>query len=505
MAKTKNIGVILTTLGAALVIPIILGCISNAHAESTEFSITVEPSVSLTLSDASVNMQITPTRAGTFDSSSFTAYASTNNTTGYTLSLAATNSSLTSNTLNASSNDFPTIPSIAETQDGISAEAFAATTDANILNHWGLAIDSGNFKDVKTTATAIKTTNTTATNDPTTISMASKLDLLTVPGVYSTTLNFQITANPLPDDLGSALDKTNKPKRTIDGEDYYQIQDITAVVCDDVDIVPSTLKVYDSRDNHIYTVGKLLDNRCWLLDNLALDLTNPTVQANLSPENTNASQTAINALLNGGRVEGNDSTNRYATSGVTSFSGFSNNSYSVPQIDATRINETSSNYPSGGDSFPDASSWKFGVYYNFCAASAGSYCYGNGKDDPGTGYDAPGTAVDVDQDICPANWRLPTGDQPDGDGGELYKLEIPYRDENYSYYAGMRAALRLPLGGYHDGGGVYIQGSEGHWFSSTMLPSYPGSNAGLYSSKTSIDALNTKTRYLGYNVRCIAK
>ena len=199
MAKTKNIGVILTTLGAALVIPIILGCISSAHAESTDFSITVEPSASITLSSNAVNLEITPTKQGVYRSGSLTVSAATNSPDGYTLTMTTTEPDLVSDTLNASTNDFPHIETIAESQNGISAADFEASTDANILNHWGIAIDSGNFNAMKTSK-IIKTTAAAASADTTTVSMASKLNLLTVPGKYSTTINFQIVANnPTPD------------------------------------------------------------------------------------------------------------------------------------------------------------------------------------------------------------------------------------------------------------------------------------------------------------------
>jgi Xaa-Pro aminopeptidase len=42
----------------------------------------------------------------------------------------------------------------------------------------------------------------------------------------------------------------------------------------------------DSRDGEVYNVAKLADGNCWLLDNLALDLTNTTVQSKLTSSTT---------------------------------------------------------------------------------------------------------------------------------------------------------------------------------------------------------------------------
>lgn len=44
-----------------------------------------------------------------------------------------------------------------------------------------------------------------------------------------------------------------------------------------------------------------------------------------------------------------------------------------------------------------------------CAASAGSYCYGDGDQDSGSSY------IDATEDICPKNWRMPSLNWDDGD------------------------------------------------------------------------------------------
>ncbi len=194
MIKSKNLGVILTTIGAALIVPIIIGCISNAHAESTDFSITVEPSASITLSSNAVDLEITPTKQGVYNSGSLTVAAATNSSAGYTLTMTTSSVDLVSDTLNASTNEYPHIETIAQSANGISALDFEASTDANILNHWGIAIDAGNFNAMESSK-IIKVTNSATAADNTSVSMASKLNLLTVPGKYSTTINFQIVAN----------------------------------------------------------------------------------------------------------------------------------------------------------------------------------------------------------------------------------------------------------------------------------------------------------------------
>ena len=459
-----------------------------ADGNNTDISVTVNPSVSLILSSSSVNMQITPTQSGVYDSNSLTVAASTNNTTGYTLVMTTSSPDLVSNTLNFNTNEYPSIPTIAESENGISAADFAASTDSNILNHWGLAIDSGNFNAIKASQT-IKTSNTFVTNDTTTLSMASKLDLLTAPGVYSTTLNFQMTANPLPDTLETAYDKAQKQKTTIGGQDYYAIQDMNSSICADVDVIPSTLKVYDNRDNTIYTIGKLADGRCWLLDNLALDLTAANASTSITTSNTNADANSLTSLFSGNRANGA----QYATAGITVWE--SGSSYTAPMIYTEYKNTTKQD-----DDIEIIRNSKYGIMYNYCAASAGSYCY-NGD----AGYDRPNTAVDTEYDICPAGWRMPTSDVYNAeslpDGGEYQTLYTAYSNNATNF----RSALRLPLSGlfnftYASGGS---QGSYGNYWSATR---YGYINMYLLNvGSGDADPYRNFDRDMGLAVRCIAK
>ncbi|MBQ8156542.1 hypothetical protein IJ101_02025 [Candidatus Saccharibacteria bacterium] len=136
----------------------------------------------------------------------------------------------------------------------------------------------------------------------------------------------------------------------------------------------------DTRDNNQYLVRQLPDGRCWLQDNLRLNLTSVSLES--LKGRTNATDQILTYLKNGGGSAPNASTGVRA---ITSGAG----SYNVPNIVNSQINTTTTVYGSGSN--------KVGVYYNFCAASAGSYCYGSGS---GSGS--------ISNDICPSGWRLPT-------------------------------------------------------------------------------------------------
>lgn len=167
--------------------------------------------------------------------------------------------------------------------------------------------------------------------------------------------------------------------------------------------------VYDNRDDEVYLVKKLADGKCWMLDNLRLDLTDSDVQANLTSSTTNASNTALNYLKNGGGSA------PYATAAVTSTYG---NYFTVPYGDI--------NYKSGD--YKDFSEYGYGsgingVFYNYCAASAGSYCY-----EAGPGFDS---GYDIQDDICPVGWKMPTSSET----SRLHSLYPSTRDFSVAYSA----------------------------------------------------------------------
>ncbi len=243
--------------------------------------------------------------------------------------------------------------------------------------------------------------------------------------------------------------------------------------------------VTDSRDGSTYMVRKLADNNCWMLDNLALDLTDATIVNSLNVNNTNASNTTLNYLRNGGGEE----TDKYPMTGL-SLSDWTQDtySYSAPLVNSVYKDTTSHE----NDTFANANTWKFGVYYNYCAASAGSYCYGNGK----TSKPSSGNAT---EDVCPKGWRMPTGDTTDG---EFWLLYDTYYNHNYS---DLRTAFRTPSSSYIVQGDLYNPyGREGRWWTSTR---HSSESIWFYSLSTQTSSFGDSGtyRYYGNSVRCILK
>jgi uncharacterized protein (TIGR02145 family) len=245
----------------------------------------------------------------------------------------------------------------------------------------------------------------------------------------------------------------------------------------------------DSRDEEPYCVSKLADGNLWLLDNLRLDLGDSIVLANTTADNTNASATSLSYMKNGGGT----TSDQYATSAVSYWT--SSYSYSAPLIaikDASDTSGTGWNPNTTTTSYGNGSG-KIGVYYNFCAASAGSYCYGDG-----TSY---GTSEgDADEDICPKGWRMPTGNT----SGEYGALLTAYNNNQTATDTGsLQYNLSTPLFGYFFDGSAVNQGTYGYFWSSTR-----GGNSSmyvLYVGSSLVYPQNHYTRVNGRSVRCLLR
>ena len=230
----------------------------------------------------------------------------------------------------------------------------------------------------------------------------------------------------------------------------------------------------DRRDDEEYKVSKLADNRIWMIDNMRLDPTAVSL-ADLQG-NTNASDTTLGYLKNGG------GTGQYPTSGL-SLTWVDDRSLPFVAIDH-KDTVSSVTYGSG--------SGKLGVYYNACAASAGSYCYTTGN-----------WTANISEDLCPANWRLPTG--TDGNGSELQALYNAYSSDLTAFYNAFSMTLS---GNFRSGSGTgpvtpTQEGTYGRFWSSNGTGW--GGVYDTYATSSSFSTQSASDGYWGESIRCIAK
>ena len=444
----------LLTLGFSLLTIINASAITYQDSANVEF--TFNPTINLSLSSSDLTIpNLAPGSAS--DSNVITATVSTNAGYGYYLSATAGTAGGNTNLTNTAdstynfaslSSNAATLSAIPDNKWGYSYSTDNGTTwisgdnDSALAGYNGLPLDAD---DSGATGVKLLSSDSFAGTGSVQFKIGARASSDQVSGTYTGTVNFYAVTNPAPVTFNDAYAAAGKEKSL----GYYKMQDATSAICTAVD-EGQVGQVIDTRDNTIYHIGKLADGKCWLLDNLALDLTNSAILNGLSSTNTNIDPnnetTILTSLKNGNRSAGG----QYATGGLTNWT--SSYSYSVPMVNMASKDVV----PQGDDPIATtvlAGNWKVGGYYNYCAASAGSYCY-----DHGTG------SGDATEDICPKGWHIPTG----GSSGEYLAL---YNNISYHTYTGYRSVLRLPLSGFFRNGGQGGQGGYSYFWSATYFSS----------------------------------
>ena len=551
--------------GGILAIPALFATQISAFTfadNTTDFSITVNPSLSLRVSSSNVGFNITPNKDGEYNSASFNVYSSTNNSTGYTLTMSTNNVNLKSNTVNVNTGTEPIIPTLTETNDGITAAAFEASTDSSILNHYGVSIAGANFNAMKAEKEIKVTDENNTTEDTTVIALASKLDLNTVPGIYSTTINFQLVANstdpvqPYPEDpcdsnpncdstSGTTLQRAYEMaytsahkgmyEETTAGSNVFQyidswngvqyqgqgrdvrflIQDMTPEICSTATAINSEARVLDIRDGKSYWIAKLADGRCWMTQNLDLNLVaNQELNSTTSDLNTwngtgygaNGGYRTNNGIIYWSPVRSTILPSEISNTGYmadyqhdnrTPYSVDSGNWYysGVYKQDVNNYLDTVNN--GAGDQFSttmyplNKEHGHVGNHYNWSAAIASN----NSSDLYETTFEI--TSHNPKNSICPKGWRLPIA-AADSDTDELAKL--------FSYLVETPSQLNTMLAGapfYRvTSGAVFYNslqspGTAGDYWTSTIWSSEKAYFVGIgndYNNKLD-----------GHSVRCIAR
>ena len=221
-----------------------------------------------------------------------------------------------------------------------------------------------------------------------------------------------------------------------------------------------------------------------MLDNLALDLV--ASKNSLNSNNTNASDATL-GYLKGTTVRnpGTDPNGRYATAGVSSWTS-SSSSYSAPLIDMRKKDDVPS------DAISQAGGYKIGGYYNFCAASAGSYCYGNDKN-------VGSQTGDATEDICPKGWRIPTQ--------SFTNETVPYTRDDAAAISRYRSMLHLPNSGARVNGGYGEIGAGSYVWTSSRFEDNGITIGHMYSleewHEKHIGVNNNSGRNQGNTIRCV--
>ncbi|MCR5699846.1 MAG: InlB B-repeat-containing protein [Candidatus Saccharibacteria bacterium] len=216
----------------------------------------------------------------------------------------------------------------------------------------------------------------------------------------------------------------------IEGKTY--MQDFTASQCQ-ARASSASLTVYDRRDESDYTV-RYINGVCWMTQNLRITGAISATDSNFSGANFN---TAAGGDLRGSSISFTDAQSH--------------------QADSTDVASAPSGYTTD----------MLGAWYNYCAASAGQVC--------------SQTQIDATQDICPANWHLPSYYQ---------QVDAKSYPSQYSpiyggsYYAG---TIRNPT-------------TYSYWWSATAYNT--NAQYHLFYHDDSL-ASNARSKAYGHYVRCV--
>ena len=233
------------------------------------------------------------------------------------------------------------------------------------------------------------------------------------------------------------------------------MQNLPAAACTST---PS--QVTDTRDGHTYTIQRLLDGNCWMMENLDLGRTDLTTD--LTSTNTNL-ETAITA-----------------STFNTWIKTVNTNSYGTTVIPLTTLNTTD-----GLDADP-ISGVPYGSLYNIESATGG------------TSFVFTSDGDNVQYDICPAGWRLPTKDEygtlrsiPEYNSSEKMQKTIADGGPQFTL-SGIAGINNTPTS----------QQERGYYWTSTRLNSTRAYALSINASN--VDVLNLEAA-VAISIRCIAK
>ena len=234
----------------------------------------------------------------------------------------------------------------------------------------------------------------------------------------------------------------------------------------------------DARDNRTYYIQKLGEGanaRCWMLTNLAYAGGGTNTYNDTIPTGD-----GTNGTLHG---PDNSGSTTYTLAKYYTHAGANpTTNPAQPSTDTT-----------GGGT---GANRQYGYLYNWCAAMGAQ----NGGSKPNTSACANATtpAPNTTASICPAGWRLPTGEPTTGD---FTLLNNAVNSGSTTTDAGLRSEWLAQRSGYWLNGFDY-QSSVGRHWSSTQ---YSATSAYyLYFSGSNINPSVSSYKSSGYAVRCVA-
>lgn len=439
----------------------------SVNNSTVVLEITVPDSVTIDLTPSSDNNHIA------FDTASLNIGVGTNNLTGYSLSMTASNTSLTRTASITDGSGSTTTPTIAPLSTTGSATGYSesdyesSTYNTYTLNTWGYKKSSDTkYMPMASGNISLASTNSAANANTTTLNFAAKVDSSKPAGTYATILSFTAVANAT---SISSIDQ------------LIYMQDFATLTSDEITAVKNSMatgeqkQLKDKRDDKTYYISKLADGNIWMTQNLDHDIV--TTAGYYTPANTDITANWTPSLAT---YANSTSTWQWNTTAPESYDPGDkcwNGSYSSTSLANLATCAQKDNH------------YHIGNYYNWSAAVANN-------NTSAYGASVMGMPNLPDTSICPAGWSLPRAST----GSDTF-----YSLTNGRYANGTAISASpvyfVPSGRwYGSAGGV---GSSGYYWSAVSYNSDSAYYLHFYSS--GVRPSDYSGRYNGFPVRCVAR
>lgn len=252
----------------------------------------------------------------------------------------------------------------------------------------------------------------------------------------------------------------------------------------------------DTRDSNVYTVGKMQDGNCWMMENLRLDST-----ATINSSNTNNPASGFTGLAQSSDdwctdANGTCINQNKVNTNNTNLGGISASGLSIINGPG-RLNGSNENAGAVGNDGNNYSWYAYGNYYNWYTATAGT----------GTYSVASGNAT---SDICPNGWSVPAGYVSSSNKGQFSALDSAMGGTGDNQSSSVTASNRwrsypnnFVYSGTWYGSITDARGFYGHYWSRAVYDNDGAMNFYLSYNKVEINP-GSAGKYIGFSVRCLA-
>ena len=466
-----------------LVAPVLFAsaCVFAETTENASMTFTVNVPVFLT---ATVNNVTMNASTNNFVSEIMDFTASTNNQTGYTSTMTTNKNSTESyatDLKHASAN--VVVPSLT-----------SAVSRSNFpINHWGFSLDNITYSGLPAkNQTPISVSSSLApASDEKDIYFGAKVDGTKASGIYTNEVLITTVANYVPE------------MRTL--ADITYMQEVTNDICGNT---PTPLasdgastpqyQLIDNRDNKTYWVAKLADGKCWMTQNLDLNLNSSVALTDEKTDlNSVTSWTPTRSTID--VISNMTTTGTSAT--ITGWEDDYNTPYSVDPgnvyFDGTYYSSSTCNYlTTNCEHFKNTKQTlnnehgHVGNYYNWSATVASNNTVGFATQN-----------ADYPDSICPKGWRLPHGHNSSS-GDDFQTLNTAYGGSINSDQTLLSAPLFFArTGGVWSGALNYAAYNGGYWSSTISSPSIARD---FDFDSSGVSPFNVGSRDYGFSARCVA-